>query len=121
MKKKTTKLYYSIGEVCELLGVKAHVLRYWESQFPMLKPRKNRAGNRTYKIRDIKYLLSIKTLLYESGYTISGARKRLNESRNNPDLLVKQLDIPFNDPENREIIISLKKDLLRLKEMIDQL
>ena len=119
MKREITKLYYSIGEVCELLKVKSHVLRYWESQFPMLNPKKNRAGNRTYRIRDIKYLLSIKKLLYENGYTISGARKRLNESHNNPDLLVQQLNIPFSDPENREIILSLKRDLAKLKSLVE--
>ena len=121
MTKTMTKLYYSIGEVSELVGVKPHVLRYWESQFPKLNPKKNRAGNRSYRISDIKYLLSIKTLLYERGYKIDGARKKMNESHNNPDLLVQQLNIPFSDPENRKIILSLKEDLAELKEMVEKL
>ncbi len=119
--KKVQKLYYSIGEVSELLGVKAHVLRYWETQFPMLKPKKNRAGNRTYKVRDIKFLMTIKNLLYERGYTIAGARQKLRESNNNPDTLIKQLAIPFADPSKRERLLSLKQDLLELKELVDSL
>jgi DNA-binding transcriptional MerR regulator len=119
--KKVQKLYYSIGEVSELLGVKAHVLRYWETQFPMLKPKKNRAGNRTYKVRDIKFLMTIKDLLYERGYTIAGARQKLRESNNNPDILIEQLSIPFADPHRRESLLSLKQDLLELKEMVNAL
>ncbi len=119
--KKVQKLYYSIGEVGELIGVKAHVLRYWETQFPMLKPRKNRAGNRTYRVRDIKFLLTIKTLLYDRGYTIAGARQKLRESHNNPDALIEQLSIPFADPNKREALLSLKQDLLELKEMVESL
>lgn len=119
--KKVQKLYYSIGEVSKLLGVKAHVLRYWETQFPMLKPKKNRAGNRTYKVRDIKFLMTIKNLLYERGYTIAGARQKLRESNNNPDALIEQLAIPFADPSRRERLLSLKQDLLELKEMVNSL
>ena len=118
---KVQKMYYSIGEVSELLGVKAHVLRYWETQFPMLKPKKNRAGNRTYKVRDIKFLLTIKNLLYDRGYTIAGARQKLRESKNNPDTLIEQLAIPFADPSRRARLLSLKQDLLELKEMVNRL
>ena len=118
---KVQKMYYSIGEVSELLGVKAHVLRYWETQFPMLKPKKNRAGNRTYKVRDIKFLLTIKNLLYDRGYTIAGARQKLRESKNNPDTLIEQLAIPFADPSRRARLLSLKQDLLELKEMVNSL
>lgn len=121
MRKVTQKLYYSIGEVSELLGVKQHVLRYWETQFPVLKPRKNRAGNRTYKVRDIKYLLTIKNLLYGKGYTISGARNKLKETDNNPDILIEQLNIPFSNPEKRRVLLSLKKDLLELREIIESI
>ena len=76
------KLFFKIGEVCELAGVQAHVLRYWESEFPMLAPQKNRAGQRVYRKRDVEMALRIKELLYEDQYTIAGARKRLtNEQR----------------------------------------
>ena len=71
------KLFFKIGEVCELAGVQAHVLRYWESEFTMLAPQKNRAGQRVYRKRDVEIALRIKELLYEDQYTIAGAKKRL--------------------------------------------
>ncbi len=71
------KLFFKIGEVCELAGVQAHVLRYWESEFPMLAPQKNRAGQRVFRKRDVEIALRIKELLYEDQYTIAGAKKRL--------------------------------------------
>jgi DNA-binding transcriptional MerR regulator len=76
------KLFFKIGEVCELAGVQAHVLRYWETEFPMLAPQKNRAGQRTYRRRDVEMALRIKQLLYDEQYTIAGAKKKLaNEIR----------------------------------------
>jgi len=83
------KLFFKIGEVCELAGVQAHVLRYWESEFPMLAPQKNRAGQRVYRRRDVEMALRIKELLYEDQYTIAGAKKRLtNELRGGGKLKV---------------------------------
>ncbi|UCG38021.1 MAG: MerR family transcriptional regulator [bacterium] len=75
------KLFFKIGEVSRLTGVKPHVLRYWESEFPMLNPPKNRADQRVYRKKDIETIITIKSLLYEENYTISGARKRLREMR----------------------------------------
>lgn len=72
------KIYFKIGEVCDLVGVQAHVLRYWETEFPMLAPQKNRAGQRTYRRRDVEIALRIKELLYEELYTIAGAKKKLS-------------------------------------------
>jgi DNA-binding transcriptional MerR regulator len=71
------KTYYSISEVCGIIGVEAHVLRYWESEFSQLRPKKNRAGNRAYRDKDIGVVKRIRHLLYEEGYTIPGAKKRL--------------------------------------------
>src|SRR5918992_535575 len=71
------KLFFKIGEVCELAGVQAHVLRYWETEFPMLAPQKNRAAQRTYRRRDVEMALRIKELLYDDQYTIAGAKKKL--------------------------------------------
>jgi DNA-binding transcriptional MerR regulator len=71
------KLFFKIGEVCDIAGVQAHVLRYWETEFPMLAPQKNRAGQRTYRRRDVEMALRIKELLYEEQYTIAGAKKKL--------------------------------------------
>ncbi|MCX5799874.1 MAG: MerR family transcriptional regulator [Candidatus Eisenbacteria bacterium] len=75
------RTYHSISEVSAIAGVEAHVLRYWETQFKMLKPKKNRAGNRMYRTKDIALVMSIKKMLYEQGFTISGARKKLLEDR----------------------------------------
>lgn len=100
------KLFFKIGEVCELAGVQAHVLRYWESEFPMLAPQKNRAGQRVYRKRDVEMALRIKELLYEDQYTIAGAKKRLtNELRGGGKLKVVgseedgQSDAPLSEGE----------------------
>lgn len=71
------KLYYSISEVCKLTGLKSYVLRYWETEFRELKPPKNRAGNRTYRKKDIDTINKIKELLYDKKFTIEGARNQL--------------------------------------------
>ena len=72
------KLFFKIGEVCDLLDVQAHVLRYWETEFPMFAPQKNRAGQRTYRRRDVEMALRIKELLYDEKYTIAGAKQKLS-------------------------------------------
>jgi DNA-binding transcriptional MerR regulator len=71
------KLYYSISEVCALTGLEQHVLRYWESEFPQLRPKKNRSGNRAYRSKEIKIIRYIKYLLYEEMFTIPGAKKKM--------------------------------------------
>jgi len=87
------KLFFKIGEVCELAGVQAHVLRYWESEFPTLAPQKNRAGQRVYRKRDVEMALRIKELLYDDQYTIAGAKKRLaNDMRSGTKLKVVPTD-----------------------------
>ena len=78
------KLFFKIGEVCEIAGVQAHVLRYWETEFPMLAPQKNRAGQRTYRRRDVEMALRIKELLYDEQYTIAGAKKKLATEMRSP-------------------------------------
>ncbi|MBI4609594.1 MAG: MerR family transcriptional regulator [Candidatus Rokubacteria bacterium] len=71
------KLYYRIGEVAALTGVPAYVLRYWESEFKLLRPKKSLAGQRLYRRRDLELVTRIKTLLYEERLTLEGAKKRL--------------------------------------------
>lgn len=73
------KLYYRIGEVAEIVGVETHVLRYWETEFPTIRPQKSPKGQRVYSRRDLEKLLRVKELLYSEGYTVQGARKRLRE------------------------------------------
>ena len=110
---KVKKLYYSIGEVSELTGLKAYVLRYWETEFSQLKPSKNRAGNRTYRQKDIDLIMHVKNLLYEEKYTIDGARSVLKGSTNKSSIIKRE---PINEKqkiivkkirENLETILSI--------------
>lgn len=106
------KLYYSITEVAEMTNLKPHVLRYWETEFKNLRPKKNRAGNRAYRISDIKLIEEIKRLLYEEGYTIAGARKKLLEKKSNPAKKLGREKI-------EETIRSLREDLLEIKRILE--
>jgi DNA-binding transcriptional MerR regulator len=89
------KLYYKIREVCEIVGVEAHVLRYWETEFSALSPPKSKSGQRTYRAKDIELLLQIRKLLYEDGFTIAGARKRLSPRRPAEDVDALENDHPL--------------------------
>jgi len=109
------KVYYAIGEVCDLTGLKPHVLRYWENQFEVLAPTKNRAGNRVYRPKDIELVLLVKHLLYEEKYTIEGARQRLLEMRKAGEL-----------EEERQVVLEpeflsgMKAELARLRTILDR-
>jgi DNA-binding transcriptional MerR regulator len=80
------KEYYSISEVCDLVDLRPHVLRYWETQFSLLNPSKNRSGNRVYQRKEIKLILLVKHLLYEEKYTVEGAKKKLDQLRKGGEL-----------------------------------
>jgi DNA-binding transcriptional MerR regulator len=80
------KEYYSISEVCDLVGLRPHVLRYWETQFPVLNPSKNRSGNRVYQRKEIKLILYVKHLLYDEKYTVEGAKQKLEQLRKGGEL-----------------------------------
>jgi DNA-binding transcriptional MerR regulator len=107
-----SKLYRSISEVSELVGVKPHVLRYWETQFSMLRPKKNRAGNRMYRPEELKVLMRIKELLYERRYTIAGARRTLLADRK--DTAVQQTEMGFADADRKLILGEVKEELKRI-------
>jgi len=102
------KIYYSITEVAEMADVKPHVLRYWETEFSALRPKKNRAGNRTYQERDVRLVLLIRRLLYDDGFTIKGARKKLQEKRNEQ---LDQIEIPFTQDERSRTMMELREEL----------
>ena len=96
------KLYFKIGEVCDLVGVQAHVLRYWETEFPTLSPQKNRSGQRSYRRRDVESALRIKELLYDEMFTIAGAKKKLQaESREGSKLKIVRGPEPDEAVENQ--------------------
>ena len=112
------KLFYKIGEVSRIVGVEPYVLRYWETEFSFLKPRKNKSGQRVYIKKDVELLLAIKRLLYQERYTIEGVRKRLGlsssvENRSEQDLQKKEVRHPAKVVEHvkrrlREILSQLK-------------
>ncbi|MEZ4698706.1 MAG: MerR family transcriptional regulator [Rhodothermales bacterium] len=105
------KLYYSIGEVSKLTGLEQHVLRYWETEFPELKPQKNRAGRRIYTEADVDFIQRIKHLLREEKYTIEGARKALAQDESAPDQ--KDHKAAF-----RQELLALREFLNELKKML---
>jgi DNA-binding transcriptional MerR regulator len=107
-----SKLYRSISEVSDMLDVKPHVLRYWETQFSALRPRKNRAGNRVYRPEDLKVLFRIRELLYDRRFTIEGARKKLLDERK--DTSTPQVELGFAEAERRLILGEVKHDLQQL-------
>lgn len=91
------RTYWSISEVAELTDVKPHVLRYWETQFPMLRPKKGRSGSRRYRRSDLELVQRIRCLLYEKGFTLKGARRRLRlEQRSDPE--ENQLALGIENP-----------------------
>ncbi|MQA89554.1 MAG: MerR family transcriptional regulator [Gemmatimonas sp.] len=81
LRRSRRRTFYSIGEVCSMLGIKPHVLRYWETQFKELSPSKNRSGNRVYRADEIELIALIHRLVHEERYTVEGARKRIAEAR----------------------------------------
>ena len=109
------KLYYSIREVSEITGLKQYVLRYWETEFPDLKPAKNRAGNRIYKQKDIDLIKRIKNLLYNEKFTIDGARKKLKEDIDED--IQGQQDLFMGEPASekavnaRQLVREIKEDI----------
>jgi len=96
------KRYFTIGEASELCGVKAHVLRYWEQEFPQLKPVKRRGNRRYYQRKDVIIIRQIRALLYDEGFTIGGARQRLTGDESKSDItksqqIIKQLRVELED------------------------
>ncbi len=107
------KEYYSIGEVCDLTGLKPHVLRYWETQFELLHPTKNRAGNRVFRPKEIELVLLVKHLLYEKKFTIDGARQKLLDMRQRGEITEGKKDVV-----DQEFLGGMKQDLNHLKEVL---
>ena len=105
--KPIKKLYYSISEVSKITGLKQYVLRYWETEFPELRPAKNRAGNRIYRDKDIDLIKKIKTLLYDEKFTIEGARHKL---RDEEDFDNSQMRLHFGLSKPMKLIEEIRKE-----------
>jgi DNA-binding transcriptional MerR regulator len=113
------KLYFKIGEVAKIVGVKPYVLRYWETEFSVIRPGKTRSRHRLYRRRDVEMLLEIKRLLHNERYTIEGAKRRLKgpakpaASEPRP-----QLPLPLGERTYRNALVRLRQDLQSLYELL---
>lgn len=114
--KAIKRLYYSIAEVSQITGIKPYVLRFWETEFPELRPAKNSAGNRIYRKSDIRTVFMIKRLLYDDKYTIEGARQRLKQLRNVDE---PQLSLFFKEIKQEELLREMQQALVDLLEILD--
>jgi DNA-binding transcriptional MerR regulator len=110
------KLYFKIGEASEIVGVEAHVLRYWESEFKILKPLRAGSRQRLYRRGDIENLLRIRELLYTEGYTIAGARQAIKDGKGGEVQATPRVNVPAVP---RDLVDSLKKELHALKKLLE--
>ncbi|NIQ97380.1 MAG: MerR family transcriptional regulator [Desulfuromonadales bacterium] len=112
------KLYFRIGEVADLTGIKPHVLRYWESEFGTFRPAKNRSRQRLYRRKDIELVLRIKDLLYNQGFTIAGAQKILR-AKTAPQEMDER--VTESVPVDRRLLEEIRDDLANLRRRLDTL
>lgn len=109
------KLYFKIGEVASLVGVQPYVLRYWESEFSVVRPSKTRSKHRLYRRRDVETLLQIKHLLHDERFTIEGARRRLKSLQKEER---RQIESPQGDRAYRTVLSQLRKEIESLHRML---
>lgn len=102
------KLFFKIGEVCELADLEAYVLRFWETEFPNLAPQKSKTGHRVYRKADVEMVLKIKNLLYDRGFTIDGARKQLKRSK------------PLERTERDKILAQVRDELREILTLLER-
>lgn len=119
------KLFYKIGEVCQLTDTQPYVLRFWESEFPQLAPKKSRSGQRLYRRKDIDLVIEIKKLLYQEGFTIAGARKKLGMSQGQgalDDLFEPPVveEAAADGPVPARSLVSDLRDILRILDETDR-
>ena len=114
------RLYYRIGEVSRITGLKAHVLRYWESEFKVIKPYKGGSLQRLYRKKDLHLILKIKKLLYEDGFTIAGAKKKIRdlEKAENKQMKLGLVERGSNGKE-RELLLSIREELKGIRKMLE--
>ena len=114
------RLYYRIGEVSRITGVRPHVLRYWESEFKVIKPYKAGSLQRLYRKKDLDLILKIKRLLYEEGFTIAGAKKRIRdiEKAENRQMKLHLLD-KRPDGNDRDLLLVIREELKGIRELLE--
>ncbi len=125
------KLYFKIGEVAKLVGVKPYVLRYWETEFPSIRPGKTRSKHRLYRRRDVETLLEIRRLLHDERYTIEGAKRRLKDrggqqdevesaatSEGDDEASSQQMSLPLQDSRYREVLEEVRQELQEIRKLL---
>lgn len=119
--RSTGKLYYSISEVSELTQLEATVLRFWQREFGQLRPKKNRAGNRMYREKDIQLIMEIKRLTREEGYTLDGAKKRIQEAGKAQSAapVPKKAEAPDPASLPPDLLDYLRKELNDIKDLLE--
>ena len=113
------KLFYKIGEVSKISGVESYVLRYWETEFPFLRPRKNKSGQRVYVKKDLELILQVKKLLYQERYTIEGVRKKLGDGIHKASESIMVHENKVKEPKSPADVLSFVKK--RLKSILSQI
>ncbi len=111
------KIYFKIGEVAEIVGVEPYTLRYWETEFPALKPNKSRSQQRLYRKRDVELLLKIKKLLYNDLYTIAGAKRQLIKSGEKSS--TPQMDLQLPESVDTGVFQKIEKELLEITNILE--
>lgn len=114
------RLYYRIGEVSRITGLKPHVLRYWESEFRMIKPYKSGSLQRLYRKKDLELILKIKRLLYEEGFTIAGAKKKIRDLERAENLQSKMRDSEKGSASiDRDLLAVIREELQGISKMLE--
>ena len=118
------KLFFKIGEVCEITDTQPYVLRYWESEFQALAPAKNSSGQRIYRRKDIETVLRIKQLLYDEGFTIAGAKKKLEAEAAGrgptPQTMASDPDAPPSEDRSRQALLEVREQLREILTLLDK-
>ncbi len=115
MEKIPDKLYFKIGEVAKITDVQPYVLRYWESEFSLIKPKKSLSKQRIYSRRDLENILQIKRLLHKERYTLEGAKKKLREMNAEKE---SQMDLTFNGQSKKSDLLKIKKELKHIRKLL---
>jgi DNA-binding transcriptional MerR regulator len=110
------KLYFKIGEVCKITGVEPYILRYWESEFKLVKPYRTKSNQRLYRKKDVESILKIKKMLYEDKFTIAGAKLKLKDS--NIQEKEKQLPLGFVPHKYREVLKEIKEEIQQIRDSL---
>lgn len=114
------RLYYRIGEVSRITGLKPHILRYWESEFKVIRPHKGGSLQRLYRRKDLDLILKIKKLLYEEGFTIAGARKKIRDLERSENKKLKlKVGEKGSNGEAHELLVAFEEELKGIRKMLE--